>query len=143
MQQEAQAHQQGKAKPSDDDIVASAAVANADLDRLAALLGGPSGDAVAKTAAAAGQKTKGSSQGSTILFLFGVVGSILGLSYCVHRLGGPGSIEARLDRTFYRLTGRRLPGAVINSRGEYAALGGGGGGGAGSRGRRGNSMLPR
>lgn len=66
--------------------------------------------------------SQGGSQISTITFLFSFFAILFLVSYLIHRHGGPGAVEASVDRLVLRMTGKRLPGSVVDRSGAYSAL---------------------
>lgn len=73
-------------------------------------------------AAKAAKPSGKGSQITTVSFLFGFFAVLFIISYLVHKAGGPGAIELAVDRFILRITGRRLPGSVIDRSGAYSAL---------------------
>lgn len=73
-------------------------------------------------AAKASKPSSKGSQISTISFLLGFFAVLFIISYLIHKAGGPGAIEMAVDRFILRMTGRRLPGSVVDRNGAYSAL---------------------
>lgn len=73
-------------------------------------------------AAKASKPSSKGSQISTVSFLFGFFAVLFIISYLIHKAGGPGAVEMAVDRFILRMTGRRLPGSVVDRNGAYSAL---------------------